>query len=297
MRSSSIVAKALASTLTLVGALGLANCSSEEASTQKPTATSGGGGSDVAAARQFFMEQVYPSVVPTCGNGCHNKGLHGAPEWLADSAEGTYSAIEAVTGYIASPTASPLLQKGIHSGPALKDTQATTMEKWLTMEVNARKLSGSTGKPPNLRAAFKQFGDCMSYKRWMELKLNTLCDVPTQGAGGTCKSCHIAGQSSLWLSPDGAETFTKFTQYPYVQKLVVGRVSPSGSFDGLEGSRRLMDKGTEARQPQANTHPLFTMSTEQVTNISLFVNETLTNMTSGNCQGDKPPDAGAPSGK
>lgn len=292
MRTHSNLTKGLAACMATASIVALAHCSSEEPAAPKtPTTTGGGSAGAIAEAKQYFVGEVYPELVVACGNGCHNKGQKGAPLYLADNADGSYNAIESITGYIAAPDASPLLQKGLHSGPAFKDLQSTKVKKWLTMEVNARKLTGSTGKPPNLREGFKQFGECMSYKRWMELKLDQLADVPTVGAGGTCKSCHILGQSSLWLSPDSMETFTKFTQYPYVQKLVVGRVSSSGAFDGLEGSRRLADKGTEARQPQANTHPQFTLSTEQATNITLFVTETLTNMTSGTCQGDKP-DAG-----
>lgn len=278
--------------LTLGCTFALAHCGTEEEPTSKdPVARGPSGGGTSAEAKKYFSDNVFPQLAANCADGCHNGGKKGAPPFLTDTPGGSYNAIEAVEGYIAAPSASPIAQKGLHSGPALTEKQVELVTKWLTLEVNARKLSVDNTKPPNLREGFRRFGECMSYKRWMELKLNEICMVPTQGNTGPCAACHNGGQSSLWLSADAAETFSKFTQYPYVQKLVVGRVSPSGSFDGLEPSRRLMDKGTEARQPQANTHPLYTLSTEQTLAINTFVNETLVNMTSGTCVADKP-DAG-----
>ncbi len=273
----------------------LLHCSSDEEKKDEPTTTGpvGAGGGTLAEAKQAFVTEVYPQLQANCANGCHDKGQRGAPPFIAGNADGSYTAIEGVNGYIAAPSQSPIRQKGLHSGPALTDKQGELVEKWLKLEVNARKLTGDNGKPPNLREGFRLFGKCMSYKRWVDLKLNELYSSPTQGNTGQCQSCHSAGQSSLFLSADPIETFMKFTTYPYVQKLVVGRVSASGAFDGLESSRRLMDKGTEARQPQANNHPQFTLTSEQTLNITLFVTETLTNMTSGTCEGDKPADAGA----
>ena len=280
-----------------LAAAALIACSSEEEAPTKSGSSSGGGSSSsIAEAKAFFVGSVYPNLQKNCANGCHDKGQRGAPIYLSDSGEGSYNAIEGISGYIAAPTSSPLRQKGLHSGPGFTDAQGELVDKWLKMEVNARKLSGDTGKPANLREGFKKFGECMSYKRWMELKLNEVATVATLGNTGPCFSCHVVGQSSLWLSENSAETFAKFTQYPYIQKLVVGRVSSSGSFDGLEGSRRLMDKGTEAQQPQSNSHPRYTLSTEQTNNLTLYVNETLTNMSSGNCVGDQP-DGGADGGK
>ena len=288
---------ALAAAFGLVTTVALLHCSSEEPTEKKSTSTTPGG-SSVEEAKQFFIANVYPQYQKSCANGCHDKAQKGAPVYLADNGEGSYNAIEGISGYIAAPLQSPLAQKGLHSGPALTEQQYKLTEDWLTKEVNARKLSFDNSKPPNLREGFRRFGKCMSFKRWTELKLDTICKVPSQGDnnGGPCSSCHISGQSSLWLSPDGAETFAKFTQYPYIQKLVVGRVSASGAFDGLEGSRRLMDKGTEARQPQANRHPPYTLPSELSDNITLFVNETLTNMQNANCEGDRP-DAGPDAAK
>lgn len=122
--------------------------------------------------------------------------------------------------------------------------------------------------PKNLRAAFKAFGNCMSFARWTELKLNQIALTTTDGNQGQCRSCHNQGQASMWLDSTNintndtvdkqieqgrndekaAETFLKLRRFPYVQRLVVGRVNDQGEFDGIEPSRRMMDKGNEAQQ-------------------------------------------------
>lgn len=272
--------------------LGLVHCAAEEEAPKKSSATTAAGGSSVEEARKYFIANVYPTVQSTCAGGCHDKGQKGAPIYLSENGEGSYNAIESTPGYIATPTASPLLQKGLHSGPALTEAQSKTLDAWLVLEANARKLSAGDGRPANLRAGFAAFGACMSYKRWTELKLDTISLTQCDGNAGSCRSCHSAGQSSLWLSENSMETFTKFSQFPYVQKLVVGRVNASGAFDGLENSRRMIDKGTEAQQQQANSHPRFSITSELSGNLTTFVAETLSNMNAKRCENADKPDAG-----
>lgn len=283
--------KHVAAALSVVGAAALVHCSSQAETDTKSSTASSTGGSNVQAARQFFLDNVYGQIQPTCAS-CHASGDKGAPIWMSNNGEGTYNAIDGISGYIAAPNASPLMQKGLHSGPALTQQQNDTMFQWLKREVEARKLSGDDGRPPNLREGFKRFGACMSYKRWVELKLNTIALTDTENNQGQCRSCHNGGQSSLWLSGIPEEEFMKFTQYPYVQKLVVGKVNASGAFDGLQGSRRMIDKGSEAQQQQANSHPRFTLPAEVATNIVTYVSETLSNMNANRCEGGDKPDAG-----
>jgi hypothetical protein len=257
----------------------------------------GGGGTtgpqtnDGAAARQFFIDKVYPSIESTCAK-CHASGERGAPVWLANGGPASYTAIEGTTGLISDPSQSPIVQHGLHSGPALTTNQGDLVDQWLKMEVLARKLTGDTGKPPNLRAGFKAFGACMDYNEWVSLKLDTIPQTDTENQG-QCVSCHLAGQASLWLGVDKTETFTKMTQFPYVQRLVVGTVNTSGAFDSLANARRMIDKGTEAQQANANSHPRFALSPTLQANITQFVNDTISNMNAGRCQGVVQPDAGA----
>ena len=153
MRPNTLLSAALA-----IGcAMSIVHCSSEEEGTEKTTKPTVGGSAGVEA-KKFFMGNVFPQLNANCANGCHNAGLKGAPPFLTTTAEGSYTAIEGVSGYIAAYNQSPLANKGMHSGPALTDNQSKLMNDWLTLEVNARRLSFDPAKPPNLREGFKRIG-------------------------------------------------------------------------------------------------------------------------------------------
>ncbi len=260
-----------------------------------------------SGAKAFFVEKVHQPLTETCSK-CHATGLRGSPVFLSPDAKSSYTAVEGFPGLISAPSLSPLVQKGPHSGPALTSTQADLITQWLKLEVQERNLGSDPGVPKNLRAAFKAFGDCMDYGRWKELKLHTIAVTTTDGNAGQCRSCHNYGAGSLWMNggtdnpqdePNNALTFTKMKSFPYVQRLVIGRVvtdtngkAVPGAFDGIEPSRRIIEKGTEAQQLQANAHPRFSLSTELATNLSSFVLETLSNMQANRCQGVTAPDAG-----
>ena len=281
----------IATLLTVIGTAGLLASCSSDSSGGDTGGTSGAPGADGAAARQFFVDKVYPSIEPTCSK-CHASGERGAPVFLASGGGASYTAIEGATGLIADSSSSPLVQHGLHSGPALSSDQGDLVTQWLKMEVTARKLRGDNGKPPNLRAAFKAFGQCMDYTEWVALGLDKIANTDTEGNAGKCQSCHLAGQASLWLNANAEQTFTKMTQFPYIQRLVVGTVNPSGAFDSLQNARRMMDKGTEAQQVNANSHPRFALSPTVSANITQFVSDTLSNMNAGRCQNVKHPGDG-----
>ncbi len=250
--------------------------------------TSKAGGGD---AKTFFVQKVHPSITTTCRE-CHQVGDRGAPVFLGANAEASYVAIEGFPGLIATPSVSPLVQKGPHSGPALTGIQNGLVTDWLKLEVTTRKLGADPGVPKNLRAAFEAFGKCMDYARWTELQLNTIALTDTNNNQGKCVSCHNFGQASTWLSNNPGETFLKMQAFPYVQRLVVGRVNEEGAFDGIEASRRLRDKGTEAQQPQSNSHPRFSLASDIAANLDTFVLETISNVAADRCQGVTLPDAG-----
>jgi len=261
---------------------------------------SGGGGAGGSDGKKFFTEKVHQSLSDSCRE-CHGTASRGAPVFLGPNAEASYTAIEGFPGLLAAPSFSPIIQKGVHSGPALTQTQSDLATQWLELEVKARKLGSDPGTPKNLRAAFKAFGDCMDYTRWKELKLHTIAVVQAEGNRGQCRSCHSQGEASLWLAggtdneqdePDNALTFHKFQQYPYVQRLVVGRVKDDGTFDTIEPARRLINKGTEAQQLQANSHPRYSLPTELDTALTTYVLETISNVNANRCAGVSAPDAG-----
>jgi hypothetical protein len=268
----------------MAGASAAWACGSSDSETE--SAASG------SEAKKFFLEKVYTSVDTTCKE-CHQTGKRGAPVFLGASGDASYVAIEGFPGLISPPSISPIVQKGVHSGPALSATQADLVTQWLKLELTDRKLGSDPGAPKNLRAAFAAFGQCMDYTRWTELKLDTLPATATENDRGQCMACHNQGQASMWLSADPAETFLKLREFPYVQRLVVGRVTAEGSFDGIEASRRILDKGNEAQQPQSNSHPRFALPTELAGALQTFVLETISNMSANRCQNVTLPEAGA----
>ena len=267
----------------LAGACAVFACS---ASSEKGDGSSGGSG-----GKQFFVDKVYGSVNDTCKE-CHQTGKNGAPVFLGASGDASYTAIEGFPGLIAAPSISPIIQKGVHSGPGLTATQQDLVTQWLKVEITDRKLGSDPGAPKNLRAAFAAFGQCMDFARWTELKLDTVAASPTEGNQGQCMACHNYGQASMWLSGNKAETFLKLRDFPYVQRLVVGRVTPDGAFDGIEASRRMLDKGNEAQQPQSNSHPRYALTAELSAALQQFVLETISNVNANRCQNITSPDAG-----
>ncbi len=251
-------------------------------------------------AKQMFDQKVYPSLSQTCQE-CHATGKAGAPVFLGNNPDVSYTAIDGFPGLISPPSISPIMQKGPHSGPALTDQQQQIVSDWLKEEVIERKLGLDPGVPKNLRAAFKAFGACMDYARWKQLKLHTIAATTTDGNQGACRSCHNQGQASMWASggsdnagdeEGNAEMFLKLRKFPYVQRLVVGSVKEEGTFDTIQSSRRIMDKGNEAQQPQSNSHPRFALTQELADNLNQFVLETISNVAANRCQMATLPDAG-----
>lgn len=272
-------------------------CGSSEDENNSSSSSGGAAGGD---AKKFFADKVHTPLSQAC-NQCHQTGKSGAPVFLGASAEASYTAIEGFPGLLAPPSFSPIIQKGVHSGPALTQTMTDLTTQWLTLEVKARKLGTDPGVPKNLRAAFKAFGACMDFQRWKDLKLHTIAAQATENNQGQCRSCHNYGQGSLWLSggtdnaneeDDNALTFVKMREFPYVQRLVVGRVKDDGTFENIEAARRMVDKGTEAQQLQANSHPRYSLSSDLVTALTTYVLETISNVNANRCTGITSPDAG-----
>lgn len=261
---------------------------------------------DTGSAKGFFVAKVYPQMSPTCAT-CHATGNRGAPIFLSDNAEGSYNAIAATPGFIAPPTQSPLMQKGLHSGPALTDLQIKLVTDWLQKEPMGG--MGDNSKPANLRAAFKLFGQCMDYSEWKTLGLDRIAE--SQSSSGACNSCHSTGMASVWLEElDPDMTFRKMSQFPYVQRLVTGNVDEKGHFNGIVDAERLIVKGKE-KPRNGNHHPSFDLGAglqarngtpaptplEVQDNLHTFVSNTINKMYRINgCVGVSKPDGGADGG-
>jgi hypothetical protein len=254
-----------------------------------------GGEEEKNEPKAFFLKNVYPQIEPACAS-CHATGKRGSPIFMSDNAEGTYNAIRATPGFIAPPTLSPLIQKGVHSGPALTPVQDKMVTDWLQQEPEGGK--GDNTKPTNLRAAFKLFGQCMDYSEWQQLGLDKVAQ--SVSAYGGCTSCHANGTASMWLSDDPAETFQKMGQFPYVQRLVTGVVDDNGHFQRIVDNERLIVKGKE-RPRNGNHHPAYDLGSgiggvipaEMQQNLRTFVSNTINKMYRINgCTGVVKPDAG-----
>lgn len=251
-------------------------------------------------AKAMFLKTVYPQLAPSCAS-CHATGKRGAPIFMSDNAEGTYTAIRSTPGYIAPATISPLVQKGLHSGPALSDGQERAVTDWLAKEPEGG--VGDSTKPTNLRVAMKLFGQCMDYGEWKQLGLHRIPE--SKSSLGGCTSCHSSGEASVWLSDNPEETFTKLGQFPYVQRLVTGNVDDRGHFQRIVDAERFIVKGKE-RARNSNHHPTYDLgagingvvAAELQQNLRTFVSNTINKMYRINgCSTVVRPDGGVDSGK
>ena len=257
------------------------------------------GPSAEATAKTTFATKVFPNMAPC--NTCHTDGTSGAPRYFTATADGTYAAIEGTSGLIAAPSVSPLIQHGIHSGPALKADQKEAITAWLNEEVKARHLVEGPSQPTNLQDALKGFVACLDWKSFEAQQMGVVYKTRSGdgNANQTCESCHESGENSLLLSADHTKTFFGFKEPSLrnVQRLVVGTVDANNAFAGLQPARRLIDKGNEPSPIQRVAHPKYTLAQEMVSNVDRFVGETLYRQRQGLCDpklvtAPPPPDAG-----
>ncbi|NOU32793.1 MAG: hypothetical protein HOO96_33220 [Polyangiaceae bacterium] len=96
---------------------------------------------DLKAQAKELFTQLKPELVKNCGQGCHNTAVafKSAPLFLAPPDE--YASIKGANGMVTEDaTASPLLNKGEHEGPALASFAdlATKVFTWLRFEADAQ---------------------------------------------------------------------------------------------------------------------------------------------------------------
>ena len=231
-------------------------------------------------AHAYYVERVH-NAIGSC-IGCHS-GASG-PRFMAADAETSYTALERAVGLIAAPKNSPLVQY-IHKDPAIvvSAEQRSVMTQWLSLEATARNLEGAVEKPKTVTEAYKQFADCMNFDVWTYYRMGDLPFAQTD-MEGPCMGCHSTGQGSAWLSAAPRETFEKSRQFPFIQKLVVGKLDDNGSFESLQPSKRFAAKADEICPPESTScHPRFGLAPNIRDAIDGFVDTTLQNLATGTC--------------
>ena len=196
---------------------------------------------DRQQAKDYYVQRVHPTLTNCVG--CH--GGTAGPRIMAAAAEESYATIERTAGLIAAPRNSPLIQYQ-HKDPAIAvgADQRNVLTQWLSLEATARGLEGAIEKPKTVTDAYKQFAECMNFDVWTFYRMGDLPFTQTDREG-PCLGCHSTGQGSAWLSAGARETFDKTRSFPYIQKLVVGKLDERGSFEGLVASGRFIEKANE----------------------------------------------------
>ena len=235
---------------------------------------------DREKARLYYVDRVH-NAIGSCV-GCHS-GASG-PRFMASDPESSYTALERAVGLIAAPKASPLVQY-VHKDPAIvvSPEQRSVLTQWLSLEATARKLEGAVEKPKTITEAYKQFADCMNFDVWTYYRMGDLPFAQTD-LEGPCMGCHSTGQGSAWLSAGARETFEKSRQFPFIQKLVVGKLDDKGSFESLQPSKRFAAKADETCPPESTScHPRFGLAPNLRDAVDGFVDTTLQNLATGTC--------------
>jgi hypothetical protein len=235
---------------------------------------------DREKARSYYVERVHNGIASCVG--CHN-GTSG-PRFMAAEPDASYEALQRTVGLIAAPKNSPLVQY-VHKDPAIAVTpdQRSLLTQWLSLEATARSLEGAVEKPKTVTDAYKQFADCMNFDVWTYYRMGDLAFTQTDSEG-PCSGCHSTGQGSAWLSAAPRETFEKARQFPFIQKLIVGKLDGVGSFESLQPSKRFQAKAEEICPPESTScHPRFGLPPKIIDSIDGFVDTTLQNLATGTC--------------
>ncbi len=239
-----------------------------------------------------YVNEVYPSVIETCG-GCHNPdGQVGAPAFLDYDVELSYSLTKNYPNALKVPAESILITKKPHTGPALSDNQKEIVGNWLVMELDELSgggtggSGGSTGstttqEASTLETMLEEFAACMDKDIWDASGMDKLSQQQTNG-DGPCYSCHSTGTGALWLSLDPEETFEKSKIFPYIMRLVSPVYTGSNPTD-LAASNRILNKGKEPCQNPPICHPQFDLTPANKLAFETFVSTTLTKWQSGAC--------------
>ena len=244
-------------------------------------------GVDDNQAKVYFVDNVYPSLMVTCGS-CHvSPGNNGAPAWLSSaSASDAYTMIEA-RGYI-NITSSLLLKKGAHEGPALTPDQTNQITQWLTLEMQVR----GNATPANLLA---KLGNCLDKTKFQAIALDKLKTTPrttentnrcTGCNNAYCQTCHEQGEYTMYSNDgtlgtatfDALSTNTMSSDGTY---LIEKYITTNGTT--LVPATAIPDKSAVTQTGPAYSHPMFIVSDTMKQAILDFANDAITKYNAKTC--------------
>jgi mono/diheme cytochrome c family protein len=239
------------------------------------------------SAKAYFVANVYPLLMTTCGS-CHvAPGSDGAPPWLSSaSASDAYTMIEG-RGYIDLST-SLLLKKGAHEGPALTTAESTAISQWLTLEQQVR----GNATPINLLA---KLGDCLDPTLFTAIGLDKIQTTPrktenTDRCTGCnkayCQNCHEQGEYDM-VSNDGKLGVST------IKQLQANATGSDGSYliekyittngTTLVPATAITEKSTVTQTGPAYSHPMFVVSTDMTAAITAFAQDAITKYNAKTC--------------
>ena len=282
-----------ATTINISGGGGDGGAGGEEVTTTTDSTTSSTSTQTVDdSAHAYYVANVHPSLIATCG-GCHNPdGQVGAPAFLDYDAELSYPMTKAYPNIVKDPaTDSILIKKGPHEGPGVSAEQKTLIETWISKEMSevgsggtggtGGSTGGTTSSAATLEDMLNGFAACMDYDIWLSSGMDKFPLQQTNG-DGPCMSCHNTGVGATYLASDPQETFDANKQFPYIMRLVKPVYSGATPVD-LVASDRFFNKGKETCQNPPICHPKFDLTPENKAALENFVGVTLTKWQSGQC--------------
>jgi hypothetical protein len=250
----------------------------------------GGTDSGSLTAREYYLEEVHPSIVKTCGS-CHTATAELAPGWMDVDPVASYELSKNYPGCITEdPANSAIIIKPAHEGPAFTDVQKGLFGKWINMELDEKGSTGSsmgsgmtTSSGKTVKQLFDEFANCMDLDLWKGAGMPLIPNQDTNDSG-QCMSCHNQGAGGFFASNDVAETFAMNKTFPYIMRLVVPVYVGTEPTD-LAPSLRIQQKGVEQCQAanQDICHPKYSLTPENVAAIEKFQSQTLQKWKSGAC--------------
>lgn len=244
-------------------------------------------GVDDNAAKVYFVNNVYPSLMVTCGS-CHvAPGSQGAPPWLSSaSASDAYTMIEG-RGYI-NLSSSLLLKKGAHEGPALTPDQTNSITQWLTLEMQVR----GSATPANLLA---KLGNCLDKTKFTAIALDDLRTTPrtnenTNRCTGCnkayCQTCHEQGEYTMYSNDGtlGTSTFDALSTNMMSSDgtyLIEKYITTNGT--SLVPATAIADKSTVTQSGPNYSHPMFIVDDTMKAAILDFANDAISKYNAKSC--------------
>lgn len=225
-------------------------------------------GSDSEVGREYFDAHIAPLLATSCV-ACHvgpeNSPMNNflGPDPDAGNFYPHVTNDRALTGDF-NPSASRLLTKGVHAGPAWTGDQAQEIVEWLELEATLRSPPPTNGdgldQQTQIRLLEEAFAACMgaSQQEFDQTMAPILASMPT--ANGTCATCHAdAGAGGAFFALDSQAMLGKWQQQVYFEAIL--QVNPQGNGSLSVGlADNLCSKGIEM-QAGMGDHPAYDCTT------------------------------------